>query len=173
MKKLFTKPWLVFLGALSLGVSLHFLYDLLPNPLTALISPVKESLWEHIKILYYPLLVSALILGRGAPPLRTARLLVIPPVCLLMLLIAWVYHIPLRGDSLLFDLILYAVMMAMGFLLPRWLWPIGDWPGLPTTASALMILLAVLLVLFTFFPPNRILFADLTEDVRTFLTIPY
>lgn len=172
MKKMSAKPWIVFFVALGLGVLLHFLYDWFPNPATALISPARESLWEHIKILYFPLLLSALILGRGAPALRSARLLAIPVVCGLMLGLAWLYHIPLRGEAMIFDLILYAAMMALGFLLPRWLWPLGDWPGVTRAAVGLVLLLGVLIVWFTFSPPDSILFADLSEGVRTFLTIP-
>jgi len=172
MKKMSAKPWIVFFCALALGVLLHFLYSWFPNPIVALISPVRESLWEHIKILYIPLLMSALILGRGAPALRASRLLAIPVVCFLMLGLAWLYHIPLRGEAMIFDLILYVVMMALGFLLPRWLWPLGDWPGVIRTAVGLVALLGLLLVWFTFFPPNSILFADLEEGVRTFFTIP-
>jgi len=173
VKKLSAKPWIVFFAALALGVLLHFLHSWLPSPVTALISPVRESLWEHIKILYFPLLAAALILGKGAPALRTARLLAIPPVCFLMLGTAWVYHVPLRGENILFDLILYVIMMGLGFLLPRRLWPIGDWPGVTRAAVGLMVLLGGFLVWFTFSPPNTVLFADLQEGVRTFLTIPF
>ena len=71
-----------------------------------------------------------------------------------------------------FDLILYALMMGLGFLLPRWLWPLGDWPGVTRAAVGTTLLLGALLVWFTFSPPDNILFADLTEGVRTFLRIP-
>lgn len=172
MKKLTATPWLVFFGALALGVLLHFLHDWLPNPLTALISPVRESLWEHLKILYIPLLLSALILGRGAPALRSARLLVIPIVSALMLGLGWLYHVALRGEGMIFDLILYAVLMITGFLLPRWLWPLADWPGVTRLAVGLVGLLGALMVWFTFAPPDNVLFADLSQGLRTFLTIP-
>ena len=172
MKKLSAMPWIVFFVALGLGVLLHFLYNWFPIPLIGLFSTVKESLWEHIKILYFPLLLAALILGHGAPALRSARLLVIPIVCILMLGIAWLYHIPLRGENVIFDLVLYVVMMGLGFLLPRWLWPLGDWPGVTQAAVVLVLLLGILIVWFTFSPPDNILFADLEEGVRTFLRIP-
>lgn len=172
MKKLTAKPWIVFFGALALGVLLHFLYDWFPNPVTALLSPVRESIWEHLKILYLPLLLAALILGRGAPALRSVRLLVIPIVCALMLGLGWLYHVVLRGEGMAFDLILYAALMLFGFLLPRWLWLLGDWPGTTRLAAGLLVLLGGLMVWFTFAPPDRVLFADLSEGVRTFLTIP-
>ena len=172
VKKLSEKPWIVFLGALGLGVVLHFLYGWLPSPLSALVSPVRESLWEHMKLLFVPLLPAALLLTRGAPALRAARLLAIPTVCLLMLGIAWLYHVPLRGDALLFDLLLYAAMMVLGFLLPRWLWPLTrEWSGLSPAAAALL-LLGGLMVWFTFSPPEGVLFADLGGGVQTFLRLP-
>ena len=39
-------------------------------------------------------------------------------------------------------------------------------------AAILTVLLAALMIVFTFAPPNSILFADLSGGVRTFLTIP-
>ena len=172
MKKLAEKPWLVFFGALALGVFLHFVHHWLPNSFTALISPVRESIWEHLKTLYIPLLLAALLLGRGEPALRTARLLVIPIVCALMLGLGWLYHIALRQEGLLFDLALYAGLMLVGFLLPRRLWLLAGWPGVTRAAWGLVVLLGGLMAWFTFLPPDSALFADLSGAVRTFLTIP-
>ena len=172
MRQVNCRPWLTFFAALGLGVLLHFLYAWLPNPLTALFSPVRESLWEHLKILFYPLLAAALFLTRGAPAARAARLLCLPLVCALMLGAGWAYHIALRGEGMAFDLILYGVLMALGFLLPRLLWPLGDRAWVRSLAGFLAVLVWVFLVWFTFFPPEHLLFADLSGGVRTFLTIP-
>ena len=65
------RHWLLTaLGAILAGAGLHFLWQALPNPLFALISPVNESVWEHLKLLYWPMLAAALVLarGRGALP---------------------------------------------------------------------------------------------------------
>lgn len=45
---------LAFLITAALGTGLHFLYDLCPNALFALIAPVNESVWEHLKLLFWP-----------------------------------------------------------------------------------------------------------------------
>ena len=172
MKRCQWPLWATFLAAIALGVLLHFLYGWFPGPVTALISPARESLWEHLKILFYPLLAAALFLTRGAPAARAARLLCLPLVCALMLGAGWVYHIALRGEGMAFDLILYGVLMALGFLLPRLLWPLGDRAWVRSLASFLAVLVWVFLVWFTFFPPEHLLFADLSGGVRTFLTIP-
>ena len=70
------------------------------------------------------------------------------------------------------DLVLYFVLLGVGFLLPRVLWPLCEWPGTDKAAVTLAVLLGALIVWFTFFPPDAALFADLSGAVRTFLTIP-
>ena len=45
-------PVITFVVATLAGSCLHFVYALWPNGLTALLAPVNESLWEHVKILY-------------------------------------------------------------------------------------------------------------------------
>lgn len=159
-----------FLIASGLGVGLHFLFGWLPGPLTALISPVRESLWEHLKLLYLPLLLSGLFLGkkRGLTPWLCSLLI----VCALMLFIGWLYNVVFAGTADIFNIALYFILMALGFLLPRILWPLSEWPGVGAACAILTVLLAVLMVIFTFSPPNGILFADLSGGVNTWLTIP-
>ena len=60
----------VFTGVL--GTLLHFLFDLTGGNLAAaLFSAVNESIWEHIKLLFYPMVVFGLIefffLGKETP----------------------------------------------------------------------------------------------------------
>lgn len=170
MKQFSVKFWLTFAAALVLGVVLHFVYTWLPNPVTALISPVRESIWEHLKILFYPLLFAVPVLG--GKQYRTPRLLSLLLVCALELGFSWLYYIALRGESPVFGPALYGVLMLMGFLLPRVLWPLSEWPGVGRACALLTVLLGLLLVWFTFFPPEGLLFADLSYAMRTFLTIP-
>ncbi len=166
------RAMLYYLAAAALGAALHFLFAWLPNPLTALVSPVRESVWEHVKLLYFPLLGAALALGRGSGAARTPWLLSAVLTCAAMLGAGWLYHIALRGESLAVDLALYLLLMGVGFALPRALWPLCEWPGTEKAAAALALLLGGLIVWFTFFPPEAALFADLSGAVRTFLTIP-
>lgn len=55
--------WGGFLFTSVLGVVLHFLYDWVPGPLTAAVSGVNESTWEHMKLLFWPLFLFALLEG--------------------------------------------------------------------------------------------------------------
>lgn len=173
MEKSTKKLILYYLIAAGAGVLLHFLFQWFPNPVLALISPVRESIWEHVKLLFFPLLAVSLLQGRGGnAAARTPWLLSTLAVCLAMLGAGYLYHIPLRGESMYVDLTLYFVLMAVGFLLPRVLWPLCEWPGTDKAAVVFTILLGGLIVWFTFFPPSAALFADLSNTLRTFLTIP-
>ncbi len=53
----------VFVGIA--GVLLHFLFDWTgENVVAALFSPVNESIWEHTKLLFFPMLVIAVVQKR-------------------------------------------------------------------------------------------------------------
>lgn len=45
------------LSGTVLASAWHFLYDLLPCPFVGAFAPVSESVWEHLKIVYYPFLI--------------------------------------------------------------------------------------------------------------------
>ena len=62
-KNLYRKIYIWILPVFMLAVSsfLHFLYAWVPNPFFALFSPVNESVWEHLKIVFYPFIFMWLI----------------------------------------------------------------------------------------------------------------
>ena len=47
--------------ALILPFLLHFLYDIFPNFITSIFSPVNESIWEHMKILFGSIVLSGVV----------------------------------------------------------------------------------------------------------------
>ena len=173
MKKSKKTLLLTYLAASAAGVALHFLYQWLPNPLFALISPVRESVWEHVKLLYFPMLGAALFLTRGGNGMgRAPWLMAQAAVCAVMLGSGYLYHVVFRGEAMVVDLLLFFLPLALGFLLPRVLWPLCEWPGTEPAAGLLSLALGVLIIWFTFFPPEGALFADLSGALRTFLPIP-
>lgn len=151
---------LTWLAAVLAGCILHFLYQWLPNVLTSVFSPVNESLWEHVKLIFWPYLCAALILNRGRPGGARPWLLTLPLLCLLMLVLGWIYHITLGGEAMWVDIVLYAAVMLLGFWLPTRF--SGPFEGvkwvLPILAAAV---LAILIGWFTLYPPEGLLFRDL------------
>ncbi len=107
----------VFAGHSRAGRRCIF-YDLWPN-LSRRFAPVNESVWEHLKLLYWPFLAAAFVLTKDEATAEKGRwcgllvgLLAAPLCCF------WARIILLSGFALYglpLDLILYALAMAGGF----------------------------------------------------------
>lgn len=158
------------LAAMALGIFLHFLHGWFPNGVTALFSPVRESLWEHGKIIFWPYLLAALWLNRGRPGGIRPWLLTLSGMVAATLLLAYGYHILLGGQAQWVDIGLYLLVMAAGF------WLAGHSSGpftgplwvLPILATVLW---GLLFLLFTLWPPQGPLFDDLSQVMaRLFMT---
>lgn len=171
MARLSRSALLVFLAAVVGGVCLHFLYARLPNPATALFSPVSESLWEHVKLLYWPGLAASLLLARrGEPGSLAIRCFTLLLSAGLMLLIGYLYHVSLGGRALWFDIALYVLLMALALLLPSALSP-SRWSRHAPLLALLTAALGIFILLFTFLPPASVLFADLSR-ANTWSVLP-
>lgn len=173
MGKLSKNMLAAFVIATLAGACMHFVYAMLPNPVTVLVSPVNESLWEHLKILFWPYLAAALLLTRGGEKgCRAPWLLSLLLQSAAMLALGYLYHIVLTGDALAVDVGIYVLCMAAGFVLPGLLHKAGEAVVLRDVLTLAVIALAGMVILFTFLPPDSILFADLS-GVNTWTTIPY
>ncbi len=142
-------------AALVLGVLLHNLFDLWPSILTEFIAPVSESIWEHVKIVYWPLLVVLpAVYGRG----KRVETLIAPVVSsVFMLILAWVYHICLGGEALVVDLLIFVIVIGLGFLLPA---AVTLEKEFRSVALWITIFWIALILAFTLTPPSGRLFRD-------------
>lgn len=150
------------------GAGLHVCFDLWPSILTEFIAPVNESLWEHVKLVFWPYLAAGLYLtGRGRWT-RTSWLASLLLACGLLLGGGWLLHMTLGQDALVLDLSLYFLVMGLAFWLPAVLRVPERWLGLLTSG---VILFAGLIICWTIQPPNAPLFHDLSL-ADTFLRLP-
>ena len=156
MSRLSRSVLLAFAAAVVAGSCLHFVYDLFPCPVTALFAPVSESLWEHAKLLYWPTLISGLLLKDRLG----ARAFSLLAAAGLMLGAGWLWHGVLGGESLLFDVVLYVACMGLFFLLPALLRG-PFWQDSRKLWAALAAVLLALVILFTWLPPEAALFREL------------
>lgn len=141
--------------ALALGTALHDLFKWFPSILTEFFAPVNESLWEHVKLIYWPLLLTLpLAFGKGTQAQRLAAPMV---SSVLMLALAWLYHVHLGGEAVAVDVLIFVLVIVLGFLfcacvtLPR---------SSLSLLSGLTVIWVALLLAFTINPPNGLLFRD-------------
>ena len=146
---------LAAVGAALGGTALHFLYDLLPNPLTALIAPVNESVWEHLKLLYYPTLAAAFVLSRRVERENFYRLwgaffVAVPVMPLVLSALYYLLLCAFGVMSVWVDIGLYYGVMAGGFALAYALYRKG-WAEKPAGFLLVpVILFGAFLILLTF-----------------------
>ena len=154
-----------FVGTSLLGTAMHFLYDLWPTALTALFAPINESVWEHLKLLFWPMLLGSVILSRKKPNNERywssffIALLGTPALLLLCF-----YGLKALGiASLTLDISLYYICMLLGYTLARWLYS----KKLPEKAGGFLLMVLILyvasLILFTFAAPDLPIFRDFSQ----------
>ena len=126
--------------------------------------------YEELAWLYWPCLIAGLALRRRQPELLGQRAFALLAATAGMLGIGYLYHIPFQGDSLIFDIVLYLLMMAVFFLLPYLLHQ-PFWQNFREVLVLLVLVLGIATLLFTFLPPNGLLFTDLS-GTPTWVTLP-
>ena len=157
------KRWIAaFVLTALAGTALHFAYDLCPVPLVGLFAPVNESVWEHLKLLYWPFLAAAFVLTKGEADSRSSWCGLLAGLLSAPLLLLGAYYTLSCGfalHGLALDLILYVLAMAGGFRLARHL----QKAELPAWLCGVLVIAAGIcgaaLALFSFAPPELPIFA--------------
>ena len=150
-----------FLAAAAAGALLHFAYDVLPVPLVGLFAPVNESVWEHLKLLFWPMLAAGFILCRKKPDQMRAWSGFLAALLLMPLGLLGIYYLLAAGfgvTALWIDLALYYLTLAGGFYLAYAMEKSGKWSFLSGVMVLLVGLYGAALILFTLAPPELPIF---------------
>lgn len=150
------------------GCGLHFLYEWSPNLLFAVLSPVRESVWEHLKLLFWPMLCASLLYTRKTRQLRAAWYLGLLVSSVLLLVYGWACNIRMAQANVPIDIAAFVLILALGFVVAAWVQVAPRWQGALLMAVGV---LGLLIVIFTFLQPKGLLFADL-ELVDALYTLP-
>lgn len=145
---------------LGLGFLLHFLYDWSPNALFALVSPVRESVWEHMKLIYWPLVLAGWVLTSVGKADRGSWHLAVLVCSGLLLVFGWLVNLEAGLISMPVDIGAFVVLILLGYAIGCWLKVEPRWGRLLWLG---VLLLGALVVVLTFLPPDAALFADLSR----------
>ena len=158
------RKWgLVFTLAVLGGAALHFLYDVWPNPLTAVLAPINESVWEHLKLLYAPFLVCGFVLNRKAADTQAAWSGTLAALLAMPAFLLGVYYTLESGFSFTagwLNITLYVLTLALGFRLSAKLCRTGQLSWLCGVLVIAAGLYGAALILFTMAPPALPIFLD-------------
>lgn len=152
------------LFTLIAGTLLHFCYAWSgENPFIALFSPVNESVWEHLKLLFFPVflytLFEIIVLFKVSGSFLTARVL---GVCLGMffILAAYFTYTGILGHNFLAaDILIFVFSVLVTFCTSRYFEVRHPSLYLPLLANyALLLLIVICFFSFTFSPPRLPMF---------------
>lgn len=151
-----TRFLIVLVIAALAGTVQHLLYDLCPNLVTALLAPINESVWEHLKLLFWPTLCAAAALSAFTQDRISLWSGFLPAQLIMPLFFLGANYLLsacIGGESTVMQVILYYVTMAGGFLLAWQLYKSGCAERYTGIALMLVILYGSTLILFTFAAP--------------------
>jgi hypothetical protein len=149
-----------------LGSALHFTYEISGKlPIVGAFSAVNESVWEHLKLAFFPslmwLLIEYLPLRIQTNNYLTAKML---GTYLMVIVIPIVFYsyTTFSGESIFaIDISSFVVAVIIGQLLSYKLLTYRQLPrNLSKIAVAAIILLALAFMVFTYYPPQLQIFKD-------------
>ena len=149
-----------------IGSMLHFTFELSSyNPLVGVFSAVNESVWEHLKLGFWPALLWTIIeyrqIKREANNFFLAKTVVPYTITAIIPTIFYSYTI-FTGDSIfLIDIMSFVVAVIIGqYLSYRLLIHKQLSSNIEKLSLIALLLLALIFVVFTFYPPEIFLFQD-------------
>ena len=148
----------------------HFAYEILPNPLFSFLFPVNESIWEHMKILFtssilygiidYIILKKNNINYNNYPFQLWFTSLIIIPIYLAIYLPLY----NLIGESLIISITLLFIVYIIKEIISYNILKSNNIKILNTIAIPIIILIYIIFIYLTYYPPHNYIFIDTTTN---------
>lgn len=147
-----------------LGTLLHFTYDLSgQNSIVGLFSAINESTWEHLKLLYFPMLLTTIIgyfyFDKKIPNFICSKTIGIIISILFTVIFFYTYKGVLGQNIAAIDISLFFIASILGEFV-SYVLIINNFKCNNKIAIIVLIVLFVCFVIFTFQPPKIGLFKD-------------
>lgn len=145
------------------GTLLHFVYDWCGGPVAAVFSGVNESTWEHMKLLYCPMVAFAVVQSRffrDHPRFWCVKLRGILTGLILIPVLFYTYNGAVGPSPDWMNIVIFFVAAAVAYG-TEWRRLGRRGASCPSRwAIAAVAAVGVLFVVFTFWPPQLPLFRD-------------
>lgn len=160
------------------GSLFHFLYDWSGhNQIVGLFTPVNESIWEHMKLLFFPMLLYSIVMilkfKQQYPHITSALLFGILAGTLLIPSLYYTYTSILGKNFFVLDIGVFILSIVISFGLT---YKLTLSHKLESYTFVLVLSVCVLLVcfwLFTYHAPNGVIFQDPTTVNAVLRCLPH
>lgn len=148
---------------LTTGTFSHFLYDWTGNnPIVGLFTPINESIWEHMKLLFFPMLLYSLIMILKFYPkyscITSALCFGILVGTLLIPLFYYAYTFILGKNVFILDLSTFILSIFIAFWLSYKLTLSCRLESYTPLLCILVCILFICFLVFTYHPPEAAIF---------------
>ena len=169
-KKLKTVQIVVIILAIVFGTLLHFTYEWSgENRIVGLFSATNESVWEHLKLVFYPMLILAIVeyfvVKKEANNYIEAKSLGIFLAIAFIIVFYYTYTGIIGKNFFIIDILTFIISIILG----EWVsYKLMIRKSESTTLSKILSLAIIFyflisFILFTYNPPNINLFTDPTQ----------
>lgn len=147
-----------------LGTLLHFTFEWSNyNSFIALFSAVNESTWEHLKLLFFPMLLATIIgyffIGKNIPNFICAKLIGILTAISFTIIFFYTYTGIIGNNFAFIDISIFFVAVLLGeYVTYKFL--LSDFSCNKKISILILALLLIFFTVFTYIPPKIGLFKD-------------
>ncbi len=168
MKKLLICKIIGILLTFILCFFLHFAYQNFPNFLFSILTPVNESIWEHMKLIATSFIIISLIeylLIHKKIHLKnfTLNLFIVPSLGIITYLIIYLPIFLIVGENIYISLALLFLIIILMQILSYFILQYPTIKGEEKVGLIGLFILYFLFFYFTYFPPHNFLFYDLVK----------
>jgi hypothetical protein len=149
-----------------LGSALHFTYELSGKlAIVGAFSAVNESVWEHLKLAFWPsliwLLIDYLLIKEFTNNFLTSKTL---GTCIMIILIPIVFYsyTSITGGSIFaIDITTFIIAVVIGQVVSYALFKKNQFSkNIDKVALVILVVLGIAFIVFTFYPPHLPIFQD-------------
>ena len=153
-----------------LSALLHFIYDWFPNFFTSLFFPVNESIWEHNKIIVGSFLILAIIekiyYKKRKNVIFTECFSSLVCMALVMFIFTPVYlYILKTNDNMIVTFGIFLLAIIISQIVSYKLLQKEYHPRLEEFGVILFVILFLINIIFTYYPPKLAIFYDYTNQI--------
>ena len=161
------KMWqiIVIVVSLILGVLLHFTYEWSgENMIVASFSAVNESTWEHLKLVFFPMLLMAVIgyfvIGKRSDNYWTAQAVGIIVAIIFITIFFYTYTGIIGNNIAILDISLFVIAIILGEIIAYKLLKSSKSYNAEFLSIVFLIMLLISFIFYTFNPPKVPYFQD-------------
>ncbi|MEG1351253.1 MAG: DUF6512 family protein [Bacilli bacterium] len=153
-----------------LGTLFHFLFDISNNDiLIGLISPVNESVWEHLKLLFIPTILWYLIYSKFNSIINkdkwfSALIISLFSSMISVIVLYYTYMGIFNIELVIVDILIFLISIIIGQLLGYYYYKNASFVFDYKVSFLILLIIFFVFTIFTFNPPKIPLFYDYTTN---------